>query len=98
MTSYQSKVNETISVFVLILFVLAIIDTILSVSMLVKVNERLPEGQKLAWWRRDVYWGKVNDLYRRQSPKSILPDLEGYFSGAILICFVIAFFVLIWRS
>jgi hypothetical protein len=96
MTAYQSKFGETITIFVLILFVLAIIDTILSASMLARVNERLPEDQKLAWWRRDIYWGKVNDLYREQSPKSVLPDLEGNLRAAVLILFVIVFFILLW--
>ena len=41
--------------------------------MKVRVNERLPEGQRTSWWYRD-YW-RVYRLYEEQNPDSILPDL-----------------------
>ena len=76
-------------VLVLICFAVALVDTAMSMWMMSQVNERRPEGLKLAWWRRNNYWGKVNQAYREYFPDSILPDLENYFAFAVIVLIVL---------
>jgi hypothetical protein len=82
----------------LILFAIGIIDTVLSVSMMVRVNGRLPNGHKLAWWRRENYWGKVNRLYGEHFPESILPGLESYLSYTVIAFLVILVLVSFYKG
>ena len=49
---------------------------ILSMWMKARVNEDLPEDQKLSWWTRN--YREVNRLYGEQHPESVLPDLNRY--------------------
>ena len=72
--------------------ILVLIENGIAISMMVRVNERLPEGRKLSWWRRD-YDGKLNRVYREHFPDSILPDLENYFGYTAIA--LIAVFVLV---
>jgi hypothetical protein len=40
-------------VLVVICFAVGLVDTAMSMWMMSQINGRLPEGHKLAWWRRD---------------------------------------------
>jgi len=81
----------------LICFALGLIDWALSVGMVIRVNEALPADRKLSWWRRDSYWGKVNQVYRQQFPQSVLPDLESVFSYTLVALIMILVLVSFYR-
>jgi len=85
-------------VLVLICFAVGIVDTAMSMWMMSEVNERLPEGRKLAWWRRDNYWGRVNQAYREYFPHSILPDLENYLAFAVIVLIVLLVLVSFYKG
>jgi hypothetical protein len=85
-------------VLVLICFAVGVVDTAMSMWMMSEVNERLPEGRKLAWWRRDNYWGRVNQAYREYFPDSILPDLENYFAFAVIVLIVLLVLVSFYKG
>ncbi len=79
-------------------FALGLVDAVVSVAMIFRVNERLPEGHKLAWWRRDNYWGRVNRAYREQFPDSILPDLESYLTYTMIALIVVLVLVSFYKG
>ena len=85
-------------VLVVICFAAGVVDTAMSMWMMSQVNKRLPEGHKLAWWRRDNYWGRVNQAYRGYFPHSILPDLESYFAFAVIVLIVLLVLVSLYKG
>jgi hypothetical protein len=85
-------------VLVLICVAIGLVDTAMSMWMMSQVNERLPEGRKLAWWRRDNYWGTVNRAYREYFPDSILPNLESYFAVGVIVLIILLVLVSFYKG
>jgi len=77
--------------FFICIFVLGVPLDILSIWMKMRVNQALPENERLSWWSRN-YW-RVEDIYSEQDPDSILPKVSRY-GGFLILALLIASFLL----
>jgi hypothetical protein len=75
-----------ITLFVCLVVLILVVD-VLFVVMKTTVNGRLPEGQKLSWWRRDFREVKRN--YRELYPDSSLPNVATALWYGLLSIFVV---------
>jgi hypothetical protein len=71
--------------------VLGIPLDVLSIWMKMRVNEELPEDQRLSWWSRN--YRQVERIYGEQHPDSVLPDLSRYVGYLVMALF--AAFILV---
>jgi hypothetical protein len=65
----------------LVLAILA--NTVVSILIQVRVNEKLPRSERFSWWTRQGF--DVGRKHRQLFPESVLPDLQiALFAGTLV--------------
>jgi len=78
------SLKELVLIFMMANFGVA--ASILSIVMIGRVNEKLPEGQRVSYLR----WGPIRKLHRQLYPESKLVLVYDLCTVGIGVCFIVA--------
>lgn len=96
---YRSCTYETTIIMIafwIVFAILAVVSNATAVTMKVRLNEILPEGERFSWWNRD---GRaVSRKYQELFPDSYLPYIDRYSFWIIVALLGAAVMVSVWHS